>query len=281
MGNLSDSFSQNNNLRTVRDSLTNYFTSISNEKSDDEKLKLNKNITRIFESYLFIQLNKNITRIFESYLSKSEAFINPIDSVKNIGLIKSPNDQLIIYTWNIPFNDGTHKYFGYIHYYNKRSKEYKLYALNDRSEDIKNPEFSVLSNTNWYGLLYYKIIENKYKNHYYYTLLSSDLNNILTKKKIIDVLQLDENDLPVFGAKVFSNLPRNTRIIFEYNARANMTLTFDETLKMIVYDHLSPSKPSLNGVFEFYGPDFSYDAYKFEKGRWEFKSDIDARNNRN
>ena len=93
MGNLSDSFSQNNNLRTVRDSLTNYFTSISNEKSDDEKLKL----------------NKNITRIFESYLSKSEAFINPIDSVKNIGLIKSPNDQLIIYTWNIPFNDGTHK----------------------------------------------------------------------------------------------------------------------------------------------------------------------------
>ena len=54
MGNLSDSFSQNNNLRTVRDSLTNYFTSISNEKSDDEKLKLNKNITRIFESYLFI-----------------------------------------------------------------------------------------------------------------------------------------------------------------------------------------------------------------------------------
>jgi len=93
MGNLSDSFSQNNNLRTVRDSLTNYFTSISNEKSDDEKLKL----------------NKNITRIFESYLSKSEAFINPIDSVKNIGLIKSPNDQLITYTWNIPFNDGTHK----------------------------------------------------------------------------------------------------------------------------------------------------------------------------
>jgi len=47
---------------------------------------------------------------------------------------------------------------------------------------------------------------------------------------------------------------------------------------MIVFDHLSPSKPSLVGVYEFYGPDFSYDGYKFEKGMLELYPDIDIRN---
>jgi hypothetical protein len=257
-------FSQSYNLTAIRDSLNFYFKSIAIEQSDEKKL----------------HYNENILRILRESLSQSESFKTPIDSINNMGMIKSENKLLHIYTWNIPFNDGTHKYFGFLHFYSEKQNKPILYELIDRSEDLKNPEYLKLSDKNWYGSLIYKIVETTYKKQTYYTLLSSDLNDLLTKKKCIDVLQFDENELPVFGAAIFNNQPRNTRIIFEYNARANMALTFDESLKMIVFDHLSPSKPSLKGVYEFYGPDFSYDGYKFEKGKWVLFTEIDARNNK-
>jgi hypothetical protein len=197
-----------------------------------------------------------------------------------LGLIKTENNRLRFYNWNIALNDGTHKYFGFIHYYIKKEKQYKWFELFDKSEEIKNPEYLKLTNQNWFGSLIYKIVEKKYKGNTYYILLSSDLNDMLTKKKIIDILQFDDKGLPVFGAKIFKNLPKNTRVIFEYNARVNMALTYDKKLEMIVFDHLSPSKQSLTGVYEFYGPDFSYDGYKFEKGIWVLYQDIDIRNNK-
>jgi len=199
-------FSQNYNLPIVRDSLNYYFRSIALEKIDSNK----------------INLNKNILRIIRNSLSECESFSAPIDSVVNLGLIKSTNDQLRFYTWNIPLNDGTHKYFGFIHYYDKKEKQYISYELFDNSDYLKNPEYLTLSDRNWFGALLYKIVELKHKGDTYYILLSSDLNDMLTKKKIIDVLQFDENNLPVFGAKIFKNKPNNTRIFFEYNARANM-----------------------------------------------------------
>jgi len=257
-------FSQDYNLPIVRDSLHFYFKSIAVEKFDSNK----------------INLNKNILRIIRNSLSVCESYNTPIDSVANLGLTKSKNNRLRFYTWNIPLNDGTHKYFGFIHYYDKKEKQYIRYELYDNSVDLKNPEYLILSNKNWFGSLLYKIVEIKHKGDTYYILLSSDLNDMLTKKKIIDVLQFDKNNFPVFGAKIFKNQPNNTRIFFEYNARANMTLTYDEKLKMIVFDHLSPSKPSLTGVYEFYGPDFSYDGYKFEKGMLVLYPDIDLRNSK-
>jgi hypothetical protein len=257
-------FGQQYNLPSIRDSLNFYFKSIKIEKEDEIKL----------------HYNEKILRLLRENLSQPPSFKTPIDSVNNMGLIKSENRLLHIYTWNIPFNDGTHKYFGFLHYYSKNQNKPLLYELIDCSEDLKNPEYLILTNKNWYGALVYTIIETKHKGQIYYTLLSADLNDMLTKKKYIDVLQFDENDLPVFGAKIFKNKPKNTRIVFEYNARANMALIFDQPMKMIVFDHLSPSKPSLTGVYEFYGPDFSYDGYKFEKGKWVLFTDIDVRNNK-
>jgi hypothetical protein len=64
------------------------------------------------------------------------------------------------------------------------------------------------------------------------------------------------------------------RIIFEFNERVQVTLEYNEVMKMIVFDHLSPSRPSLEGQYQFYGPDFSYDGLLFEDGIWKHYSDI-------
>jgi hypothetical protein len=57
-----------------------------------------------------------------------------------------------------------------------------------------------------------------------------------------------------------------------------MSLRYDPQKKMIVFDHLSPTKPSLEGQYEFYGPDFTYDGLKFEKGVWEHYQNIEITN---
>lgn len=248
-------------LVVYEDSINYYFSLLANEIIDENK----------------IMYNDQILYYFNEALKKSESFSHSFSSLKNVGIIKSDDNKLRIITWNLPYSDRSHKYFGFIQY-KPSKKTYDYYLLNDESESIKKPEIALLNNKYWYGALYYKIIVNKSKNKTYYTLLGADLNTLLTKKKIVEILSFNNEGLPVFGASVFKNRKSTvTRVIFEFNAQTNMTLTYDQDKEIIIYDHLSPSKPSLEGQFEFYGPDFSYDGLKFERGIWNFYEDIDVR----
>jgi len=242
--------------------LQHYFSSIILERDDIVKEELNTKI-----------LNE-----FREILKNEGSFSNDFDSLRHIGIVYSPDERLRIITWNLPYNDGTHKYFGFIQY-KKSKKKLLTFELNDQSDKIKKPESSILNNTNWYGALYYKIIENKYKGETYYTLLGADLNDMFTHKKIIEILHFEKDDIPIFGKAVFKNQKSTiTRVIFEFRSQSTMVVTYDEDMQMIVYDHLSPSRPSLQGRFEFYGPDFSYDGFKFERGIWNNYQEIDVRN---
>ena len=146
----------------------------------------------------------------------------------------------------------------------------------DKSDEITQPETEVLTDKNWFGALYFNIILKKHSGRKYYTLLAYDLNNLLTRKKIIDVLYFDENNMPHFGAPVFKNDEvLINRVIFEYSASVVMSLNYFKKKKMIIYDHLSPSDPSYNGQYQFYGPDLSYDAYIFKKGKWNYIADVE------
>ncbi len=249
------------NLQNCEDSLQYYFRLLVDETNDYRKK----------------EINSKILSLFKEALKSEDSFYYPFFDLKNVGIISSDDDKLRIITWNLPYSNHTHKYFGFIQY-KKNKRVYDVYELNDKSPDIKNPELAILNNKNWYGALYYQIITNKYKGTEYYTLLGADLNDLLTKKKIIEILYFNHNDEPVFGKQVFKNKSYPvSRVIFEFNGQTNMALTFDKEKEMIVFDHLSPSRPSLKGQYEFYGPDFSYDGLKFERGIWNSYTDIDVR----
>ncbi|MEA2106639.1 MAG: hypothetical protein U9P82_07965 [Bacteroidota bacterium] len=244
------------------DSLTHYFSLMAQERDDDKKE----------------ELNKKIVEYFQKTLAQDGSFDFDFSSLKYVGDIRSEDDKLRIITWNLPYYDGTHQYFGFVQYKKNRWKTL-TYKLTDKSEQITNPEYDILSHTNWYGALYYKIIVHKHRRDNYYTLLGSDLNDLFSKKKLVEIVQFDSNDQPVFGAFMFKNRDKNVaRVIFEYSAQANMGLMYDENKGMIVYDHLSPFRPNLKGKYQFYGPDFSYDGLKFEDGIWNTYHDIDVRN---
>lgn len=224
-------------------------------------------------------LNTKILQRFRRILEDPGAFDYSFDKIENAGILKSSDEKVRFYNWNVPYEAGYNMFYCFLQY--RKADTLLTYELNDRSEKIEDPESQTLTKDNWYGALYYDIITKTGRfDGTYYTLLGFDPNDHLTNRKVVDVLHFDEDDEPVFGASIFKNRQQmSQRILFEYNQFANMMLRYDKDKEMIVYDHLSPSKPQYKGQREYYGPDFSYDGLKFENGIWNTYFDLDLRLN--
>jgi len=250
------------------DSLASLFEHLNGASTDADKLKWSGRIIEFMEDILF----------------DYESFDYPFEKLSHLGKLKSKDENLRIYNWNILLQDGTFKYYGFLQYYHEKKDEYLLYKLEDMSDEIEKPERQVLKADNWYGALYYDIVEVKGKKHYYYTLLGWDGNNDLTTRKVVEALYFTLSGKPRFGDNVFSMIEEKypgvkrksvkRRLLFEYSSSANMSLRYDPDFRMIVFDHLSPTELYLKGNYQFYGPDFNHDGIEFKKGVWQHVEDL-------
>ncbi len=219
-------------------------------------------------------LNDSVRILFRQILPAKEAYLYPFDSLRYTGKLYAPDSSFRIINWNLAFSDGTYGYYGFI-----CRKDGRVTELHDRGREIPRPETAVLTPANWYGALYYRILENSWKKNTWYTVLGIDLHNSLTTRKVIDVITFDKTGQVRFGAPLFDMGDSTlTRIIFEFNAQISMLLHYDKEMDMIVFDHLSPSRPEYQGMYQFYGPDSSYDGFFFYKGKWRLRQDLDVRN---
>ena len=223
--------------------------------------------------------NNLFMQLLEKAFNLPHSFDYPFDSLKTISRLQPDDKSFKLFSWNMPKDDGTFAYFGYVQSKEPKTGNPKFVKLIDKSDEIQAPETKSLSPKNWFGTHYYKIVQTSYKKEKFYTLLGIDFNNRSTRKKIVDVIEFDRLGNVFFGDNIFDYEKKNPkRIVFEYSAEVSMSLRFDETKGMIVFDHLAPMKEDLVGQFQFYGPDFSYDGLKFKKGKWIQVIDIDARN---
>jgi hypothetical protein len=221
----------------------------------------------------------SITDLFETTLLLPGSFEYPFDQLNTIGKITTANQQIRIFTWNLPLKNVFNQYYGFLLYKTSDRKGQRVYQLTDRSATLDDPAMATCKANNWYGCLIYDIVETKVSGEIWYTLLGYDPDNMFTSKKLVDVLWFDQSDEPVFGKPVFHYKNQmQYRILFEYSAKVQMSLKWNDKMNMIVFDHLSPSKPSYTGNAGYYGPDLSYDGLRFEKGVWELVEDIDMRN---
>ncbi|MFP4555631.1 MAG: hypothetical protein ACLFNU_02060 [Bacteroidales bacterium] len=249
------------NLQNREDSIQSLLNEIIKTESVSKKLKLNEELVSTFQECLQIE----------------ESFDYPFDKLENIGKLKSNDDKLRVFTWNIPLQNGAQKYFGFIQI--KHQGSINVFTLNDERDSIENPQNDIISHEKWYGALYYNLHEVEANNNTFYTLLGVDLNDFLSTKRVIEALHINHNGEPVFGYPLFR--VRNkviNRIIFEYSSKANLVLKWDERHDMIVFNHLSPLQPSFKGNFQYYVPDLSFDGFRFEENQWVYIADIDIRN---
>jgi len=228
-----------------------------------------------FNQNMADSLSQNLVVEFKEILEKEGAFDFPFDSIFPIGKVTSPDGKVRIFTWNIVLDDGAYKYYGLMQYREKAKSTSNVFVLSDSSAFIVDPEKASLAPENWFGALYYQIVETQLPEATLYTLFGWDGNDLYTNKKILESLTFTSSGKPKFGKMVFKNDKiKLKRVIFEFSPMVNMLMVYDAKTKSIIFDHLEPSEPVYEGNRAYYGPDFSYDAYEFIDDVWTFKPDV-------
>ena len=215
---------------------------------------------RITSCYYFIQTLKKALKVPTS-------FDYEFTTLKTVSMLKPDNEAFRVFTWNLLLDSGKYRYFGAIQMNN--SDSLVLYGLYDSSDYNKDIIYGQFDNRHWMGALYYQIHHYKWKRQDYYIVFGWDGQDARTNRKIIDVLWFDENNKPQFGKEIFNfNGDVQSRIIFDFSDRAAMLCRYDKNEKAIVYANLVPINPMLQGRYETYVPDGTYDFLRFEKGSW-------------
>jgi hypothetical protein len=235
------------------------------------------------------EANRQFIALWNEILKDDKSMYFPFDSLKmDISLLMSPDKKFRIITWNMLREDQTHVYFGFIQVNNSKTikkglfkkettSQYEFFPLVDRSATVKTPENYVSDPSKWFGMLYVDCIKS---DDDFYTLIAWDGNDKLTARKFIDVLTFKPDGTPIFGKDVFKFPGKFAkRIMFEYASEVSMSLKYNAARKQIIFSHLAPNTidPTLEGQYQYYGPDGSFDALSMKKGTWVYEPAIDIR----
>jgi hypothetical protein len=219
-------------------------------------------------------ISTQMAMTLRNVLSSADGLTVDLDSVP-LSRIDAPDGRFRLITWNLPRDNGTHRYRGML--LAKRGKKTVVHELFDATSVISNPELAELESSRWYGALYYAVVPVKKGGRIYYTLLGWKGFSTSETHKVIEVLSF-RGDKPRFGAPLFGgDKVKEQRQVFGFAAQSSMLLRYEPEQQRIVLDHLSAVRADMEGKAAFMGPDMSFDAYVWDKGLWNYLRDIDLR----
>lgn len=250
--------------QSINDSLILRYRSLSIQSQEDSI------------KYLYTDSLRAQIKIF---LDQENSFNSPLNKVPYLGDIYAPDGAFRMVTWNLSLKDGTYDYFCFLQMKPDQDKYSDWHEFVDHHKEITRAESRKLSVQNWYGALYYSIVPFKLEKQTMYVLLGWEGNNKFSNKKIIESMYFNQKGDPVFGKSVFQSSRLNKRrVVFEYSKEAYFMLRYNEKLKQIIFNELEPSKPELEGLYSFYQPTMTYNAYQFKKGEWRLILDVKPQN---
>jgi len=215
-----------------------------------------------------VELEKNM----EHWLSSDEFNTEDLEAMPFLS-VKTPEDKsFYIVTWQLIDGLNQHSYKGYI----ISTEDGVVTKLNAENGGIpKNVAYETRGEEDWYGALYYNILETEVDKTKAYLLFGYDGHKEYEHRKVVDVLTFDQGK-PIFGAEIFKveNEGRRddikNRIIIEYSNDANVSLNFKEHLDMITHDHLISRIGRIPGQGPTMLPDGSYIGYKWDGKFWVY-----------
>lgn len=238
--------------------------------------KLYSRLINSTEDSVRLRINDSLTIIIDGYVRSDSIFRHKFNNLRYLGQITSPDLQLKIVTWNLILKNTASRYFCY--FILRSGKEIKVYKLKATYKTDPIRTDSTYSANNWYGALYYDMRQLKKEFRGTWMLLGIDYGNFSITRKIIDVMTFTPDGGILFGKKWFDTGDAvKYREVLEYASTAVISLKFISD-KSIVFDHLVPTSKDLAGNREFYAPDYSYDAYNFNKGIWKLEMNVDIKN---
>jgi len=218
--------------------------------------------------------NDQFRTLLKTTLENPDAFTYPFQQLQTLGKIDSPDGKVRIFTWNVEQADQSQYYSGFVLRKEDNKPGHKVFELVDNGDMSMSKTDEVLESDNWYGALYYKIIPVEKSNKTYYTVLAWDGHSTMTNIKLIDVLYFSGNSMKLGYPLFKSGTVTKRRVYFEHSEKSVMSLRWDEDQKRIMFDHLSPETPALEGFYEYYVPDMSLDAYEFQGNKWVLLEDV-------
>ncbi len=247
-----------------------------------------------------LKLNLELKEYIHQELLKSTLEIQKFDSNALFIELTDAQEKLQIISWAIQI-DNKWEYWAFVKSYNEQKKEFVVWELisTDFYYSLKQKE--KYDANNWPGTVYFKLIETKYNNRNYYTLLGWLANKKQAAFKIIEVLSISKSGKLSFGKSPYFSINKEyqNRLLFAYSAQSKFLLDYGEydyteriwdrkkkkyrsktfSEYMITFDQLIPLYPDLKEDPAFLVPSGDMvDALVFEKGKWRKKTNIDARN---
>jgi hypothetical protein len=222
---------------------------------------------------------QRIDSTFLAALSIPGSFDYQWNKLDMIGKLTSSDQRIRVFSWVWMVSPEQYRYSAYLQVQGKSDASETFPLIQGDNENIKKEEYEQRLD-DWHGKIYYDLVTTKYRRRTYYTLMGADYNSSYTNMKSIEVVGLRRGHPVFLDQRFFDEGTVRDRVIFEYSSDVSMVLRFDERLGMIVFDHLAPLHPIYHGMYQFYGPDGSYDGYEFKEGLWVRTEDVDARNER-
>jgi len=245
-------------LKLYEDTIRMYGDTLINSKLKDN---------RTIASYRIIKTLTKALRIENSYYYSW-------DSLLPWKIIHAEDGAFKIFTWYAQSDEGMYKFFGTLQ---MKSDTLKMFPLIDYSEFTDHQQDINVDNNNWIGALYYGIKTVKSGKKNYYTLFGWDGNNMMSNKKVMEILSFNKQGQPRFGAPIIDmgNGKILNRFILEFAKEASASLNYNATEKRIIYDHIAPNGNSLEGFFANYVPDGTYEGFVWKKGKWRHVENIE------
>ena len=223
--------------------------------------------------------NDSFKVALSDFLESDSSFSISLEGVPFIGDLYAPDGKVRFILWNLPLDNGTYRYYGFLQTKLEKKGPVQLAQLIDGADSFSRPDFKTLQEDEWYGALYYEIVPFKRNKKTAYALLGWRGVNSALQTKVIDVLTFTRSGSPRFGAPVFKlGIRANKRVIFKHAKEAYMALRYIPKEKSIVYNRLYPKRDDLAGIYEFYFPEIGiFDGLNLKRGNWEEVKDLDIR----
>lgn len=253
---------------------------VKKEIEINEQLKIVRNAQ---DDNLRALENESLKELIESILAYPGTFTYPFNSFQSMSTISSPDGAFRLFNWNIEDNSGLNSHYCYMIIPNGTRANEVIEFTEDRITIPPKPE-NTLTPNHWYGALYYKIIPVKKGSKTLYTVVGYNGGSRSTNKKLLDVFYFKGSKVKL-GYPIFQEARGSKRLLkrvfFEYSEKATIAVNWNNQLDAIVFDHLLPETPNLEGMFDFYVPDMTYDGYHWEGNVWVYQEDLIAVNDEN
>ncbi len=199
-----------------------------------------------------------------------------IDSLLSMAHIISKDEKLQVFSWSMQQQDFSYKYFCYLSFTDQKGQ--KTIELKQDPSIVLNDKlaYKKLNAFKWYGAIYFDLLQVKHKKKTTYVLLGIDKSNPLISKKVIEPIAFTSSKHLVLGKALLRHEKRiKRRAVFQYSSDVRYDIVIDK--QQLIFSSLAAHEPQYTGQYQYYGPDLSFNAYKWEKDHFQFIKDIDFR----